>query len=602
MPVRPSIQCSFTKSGGAVAAAWEGSKTSVVVEYARPEPQLVMPRTSRDVLLVGVLATLVAVAVTWPTAARFGSAARIDSGDGRFSVWNIAWVGHALTTDPAQLWNANIFAPNAGALTFSEPNLVAGLLGTPVWLATRNAYATANFVMFAAFVLAAMAMFMLARHVTGSAVSSVAVAILYAFCPYALAHIPQIQLLMTFGPPLGLLAMHRFTEIPSLGRATQLGAALAVQGLACGYYGIYGGWAVALGLGWFGALSGQWRQPRYWAMVFVAIAVMATIVSPFFWPYAELRGHGLDRDLAQARIFRAGWRSYLASPLIGHQWLLGLLSSWREVLFPGVLPIGLTALAIGQSLMAPAAVRPSRKVLTFYLLLAVLALWGSFGPDAGLYRLLYELPLTSLLRAPARLGLFVTLALSVAAALGIATLDRTLDGAYRRVVLGGLVICAILARSSVGGLNLVAAPPAVRAYTWLSALPRGIVAEFPFFSGRERHRQTEYMLMSVRHWQPLINGYSDYMPEDAVAAMTALSSFPSTESIGALRIRQARYVTVHWGLYPPDDAERIHAWLRQSNDLISLLDATDVSLYQLAPARTDGNAPRQPLRSASLPR
>ena len=61
--------------------------------------------------------------------------------------------------------------------------------------------------------------------------------------------------------------------------------------------------------------------------------------------------------------------------------------------------------------------RLGRDVAGFYTALALIAFWASFGPDAGLYRLLFEtVPVFAFLRAPARMGIIVTLALVVLSA------------------------------------------------------------------------------------------------------------------------------------------------------------------------------------------
>ena len=77
-------------------------------------------------------------------AARLGSAGRVDSGDGRHGVWNVAWVAHALTTNPASLFDANIFSPHKQTLAYSEANIIAGIVAAPVWVATKNPYASYN--------------------------------------------------------------------------------------------------------------------------------------------------------------------------------------------------------------------------------------------------------------------------------------------------------------------------------------------------------------------------------------------------------------------------------------------------------------------------
>ena len=39
--------------------------------------------------------------------------------------------------------------------------------------------------------------------------------------------------------------------------------------------------------------------------------------------------------------------------------------------------------------------------------------------------------------------------------------------------------------------------------------------ELPYWATSiEFHRHAEYMLASTAHWQPLVNGYSDHIPQD----------------------------------------------------------------------------------------
>ena len=67
-------------------------------------------------------------------------------GDHQYSVWNVAWVAHALMTDPLHVFHANIFYPHRWTLLYSEANLAAGAIGLPIYWLTRNVFATHNFV------------------------------------------------------------------------------------------------------------------------------------------------------------------------------------------------------------------------------------------------------------------------------------------------------------------------------------------------------------------------------------------------------------------------------------------------------------------------
>ena len=86
-------------------------------------------------------------------------------------------------------------------------------------------------------------------------------------------------------------------------------------------------------------------------------------------------------------------------------------------------------------------------------------------------------------------------------------------------------------------------------YDSLARLPRGPVIEVPYWYERLAFpRHAEYMLTSTAHWQPLINGYSDHIPQDFRDTALPLSSFPSRESFGILEKLGARYAVFHLDL------------------------------------------------------
>lgn len=542
----------------------------------------------REVLIAAATAVAVTIALTWPIAPRLGSAGRVDSGDGRYSIWNVAWVAHALTTDPSRVYDANIFSPHRNTLAFSEANLVAGAIAAPVWLATKNPYAASNFVILTSFALTAFVTYALARRLTSSVPAAAVAAIGFAFCPYVFSHIPHVQLLMTFGLPLVLLLLHRFVDVPSPGRAAVLGGGLALAGLACGYYGIFAGLMAALGVVWFGVAAGRGRSARYWLMAALAAVVAAAIVLPFLMPYAAIQDQGFGRTLEEARLFSVRWRSYLASPMMLHRWMIPYLQawgSWREVLFPGFVILGLAAMAVWQTFgsRAAAPLIAPKSVVGFYVVVAALAAWASLGPDFGLYAVLYgTLPFFSLLRAPARFGVLVTLAAALLAGIGFANALQPLAG-RRRIWVLAAIVCIVFATHVVGPLALPAAPQPTEAHRRLAQLPAGVVAEFPYFVDRsDRHRHTEYMLMSTLHFKPLVNGYSDHTPDDVRRDMPKLAVFPGVEAWTVLHEHRARYVMIHWRLYPPGEGRRVRVLVGDlASCLRPIVDADSVSLYEI---------------------
>lgn len=542
---------------------------------------------------VGVTLAAVALAIyfTWPLALRPGSLGRLEMGDGQFSVWNVAWVAHALTTPGVDLFDANIFHPHRDTLAFSEPNVGAGALAAPAYLLTRgNPYAAHNSAVLIALGGAFIGMYLLARRLTGSAEASIIAAIVFAFCPFFFARTAHIQLMMTAPLPLALLAFHRFADTPTVRRAIALGIWLAIQALFCSYYGVLAGLLVGLGILVFAVVERRWREPRWWALALLAAAISVLTVLPVLLPFLQLQEEtGFGRSLADSQRWSADWRAYFASSAAGHDWMLPLIKRWNEVLFPGFTALAGGIAGIVVTLRTEGEGR-RRTIAIFYLLVLVLTFWSSFGPSAGLYSVFYyTIPVFSLLRAPARFGLAVTLALAVFTAMaGGAVFRRIPDPRRRRALAVGVALCAVAELSTT--VPYLPARDVPRAYKVLAAAERGAVVEFPFYyQPYDRYRQTLYMLGSTTHWQPLLGGYSDYIPRDVIEGGRILESFPNAAGFAWLQARGARYAVFHLGLYDRPGQEALRRRIEEHSEYLRPRWVRDsVLLYEIvgSPALT----------------
>ena len=551
-------------------------------------PDTIAARARGAAMACGVAFAL-AVIMTWPLAPGLARLGRTTTMDGLYGIWNVAWVAHAIVTRPTSLFDANIFFPHRDTLAYSESNVVAGVVAIPAWLLTHNAYAAHNSALLFAFASTFLGTWLLARHLSGHTVAAGIAAILFAFCPFFYSHSAHIQLLMAGGIPLSMLALHRLVDKPAPARGVALGIALAGQALACAYYGIFAGLMVGYGVVFLAVRRHLWRVPAFWIAVVIAAATAGAIVLPFVLPYLEMqRGSGFVRSLDDARRYSATWQSYLASPAHGHRPLLiaARQLGWRigEVLFPGILAIVLGVIGIAVSWRSDRrepAPGNDRETPMLYGTLGALAVWGSFGPAAGLYAVLYRIvPLFTFLRAPSRFGLLLVFVLAIFTSLA---LKRLLALAGRRAGLAAGALAAV----ALAELNVVPFPweralPVSTNYKVLAAMPRGAVAEFPFYGERVAYPlHAQYMVLSTTHWMPLVNGYSDYIPPDFRDAAFVLDSFPSNDTFAVLQKHRVRYIGIHWDMYGPR-ADEIRTKLKDYAQYLRPLgaDAT-MTLYEI---------------------
>jgi hypothetical protein len=543
--------------------------------------------TRRWLAALAIGAALAAL-LSYPTIVEPGSMTRFDSGDGRFSTWNVAWVAHALLDDPRHLFDANIFYPHPGALAYSEANLVAGAMAVPVYALTRNPVAAHNVVIYSVLVIAFVAMWALVFRLTGAFGPALVAATAFAFAPFVAARTAHMQLLMVFVFPVAMIALHRFVDAPGVRRGAILGLSLALAALSCGYYGIYAGLAVGLGSLWF---AFRHPSPRaYWSGLLVAVVVPIAIVGPVLRPYLVLRAEAGAREqinVEELRSYSADARAYLTSPSHAHRWITNAVGTGREVLFPGAIVTVLAATAlVRRRVRRPEAVpvtSTGKRRLTplgFYLLLGLLAAWASFGPDAGFYTLLsHSLPFMSFLRAPARIGIVVVFALAVLAGHGLARMTASRGRALASAVL----VVLVAAEVSAAPWPLRAVPPVPDAYRMLAQLPRGTVVDFHFPYRREAlFAHTRAMFWSMWHWQPLVNGYSDFIPADFAEIRVPINGFPDAESFRIMQARNVRYVVINLADYEPAHRAILMARFAPYQEHIRpVIESGDVLLYEI---------------------
>ena len=544
--------------------------------------------------LLGAAAIAFAVFMTWPLAAGLGSLGRTGvtndprfgtNGDGMFCLWNVSWVAHAVVANPLDVFNANIFHPHKNSLAYSEANLVAGVIGIPVWWTTRNPYATLNVVILLAFATAWLGMWYFVRYLTVNPWAAAVAATLYAFCPYVFAHTAHIQLMLTGGIPLAMLMLHRLADRPSPARGVALGAVLFVQALACAYYGIFAGLMVGYAVLFLTVSRSLSRNGRWWTCVALAAAVAVAGVAPFMLPFMEIQqSEGFVRTLDESAKFAANIRSYVVSSAYAHAWLTRAtepLGRWTEVMFPGFL----TLLLAAGGLFAAVTSRPTegarrdRETTLLYGSLGAITIWASFGPGAGLYSVLYHIPVFSFLRAPSRMAIVVVFCLAVVGALFA---RRVIGKGGRRAALVGAGMTAIAFAELATPMPWEPALSLPQEYAVLAKMPRGPLAEFPFYGGREAwHLHTQYMTFSTSHWLPMMNGYSDHTPPQFRKDSFVLDSFPSNDSFRVLEKARVRYIGIHWDMFGPRESEirgRLQPFLPY---LRTLADGPRVTFYEI---------------------
>jgi len=532
------------------------------------------------ILVIGGFVALSAL-MTYPLAFNLGSLGyKLQlPGDPQYSVWNVAWVAHALLTNPLHVLDANIFYPHRGTLIYSETNLIAGAIGVPAYALTNNPFAAHNFAVLMSFALSAIGMYALVRHLLQDRVAAIVAAIIFAYCPYAFAHLSHIQLLMTAGIPFTFLSFHRMVDRPTHARGLAFGATMGLQAFACAYYSVFLALTIPVSVAVTAWTKHLWRSRAHVKALLTAATTAVVVVTPLLLLYAELqRTTGFRRALTDATRYSASWSSYLTSSAYAARWIYPHLPPWTDVLFPGFLAL---VLALAMIPLSRGASPKVRQLAALYATIGAFALWESFGPDAWLYRVTYRVvPALTFLRAPSRFGVMVVFSLSVLAAIAVSRLRE------RRLLtrLGAVTLVVAAIAEHAVPVPWTATPAFDQAYTVLADQPYGAVVELPVYSHGANYFRTQYMVASTVHWKPLVNAYSDVIPLSFSNDRDTLATFPSRDAFKILEATGVRYVVFHLAEYSQDAA--LQRWLadalREFSPYLRLVEGSaDLALYEI---------------------
>ncbi len=259
-----------------------------------------------------------------PTPSRRASAASAASTPATATGASGAWPGCRMPWPPIRpaCSTRTSSSPHRDTLAYSENNIVAGVLGLPAYLLTGNPYATHNLSMLLGIGLAFVGAYALARYLTQDTGASIVAAIGFAFCPFLFARTAHIQLMLFFGLPIAMLAMHRLVDAPSAGRgvAPRPGPRGAGAGLR-----LLRHLRRAADRARPAVLRGDARpagaRPRYWLCGAIAAATAIAPVLPFFLPYVRVQGElGFTRSVEEAAYYSADLQAWLASSAWAHRW------------------------------------------------------------------------------------------------------------------------------------------------------------------------------------------------------------------------------------------------------------------------------------------
>jgi hypothetical protein len=483
----------------------------------------------------------------------------------------MAWSGHILLTDPAQLWNSNTFFPDPWSFAFSDTLLgyaPAGMIGH----GPEAALVRYNIMFVLAHALATLGAYALARQLGAGRIGAAVAGASYTYAPWLLSQAGHLHIVSNGGIPLALamLARGHGWSLRYGYRPERRHAGWALAGW------LVAAWQLSLGFGiglmfayllagivlvaaviWF---ARRWvvrpvKRP-FGGRLFLADllggllfgAVGALLAVPFF-KVAELHPNAA-RTIGDIAIFSPPASGFLTAPAESRIW--GQLHEGARAVLPWhpemtLLPgFALYALAAGGLFFSVWRVRHRLFLLAGVLVSMVLAMGTRFFGGTYTFVPLFEyLPGWNGLRTPGRLMLWATLFLGLLAAGAVtAFCARVRELAAERVPSWPgpwlrLATLLPLLLVVVEGLNVTPHPVVPQQPAAMRTVD-GPMLVLP----SSQNLDQPVMVWSTSRFQQMVNGGSGFTPETQAKVRDISVGFPDQPSIDHLRQLGVKNVVV----------------------------------------------------------
>ncbi len=425
-------------------------------------------RTSAILIAAWAGYSALAIAVTFPLVLHLSSRVPKDLED---SLWYVAalWWNAEVSPLSARWWDGFSFFPAVGSVAFSDHLLGASLIASPLQWLGASPITAYNLTFLASFPLCALSAHSLAFTRVRRHDAAVVCGLAYGFNPYRIAHLEHLELLLAFGMPLALAALHQYAVTRHLRWLLALAAALTVQALSASYYALFFALFAGLWVLWF-IRPCAWRD----ALRIMAAGLLSGLVLvPIAFGYSRIHEHhNLTRDFAEVLTYSADVSSFATASALSAIW--GWTSGWNggeRQLFPGLtitilVIVGMAAavrLATASCDRLAAFSRICRVVAACLVLVAISAtVAGPWRLDWGWLRLS-----VTVVHKPLSLAAFFALvAVALSPTMRAAFVQRSPLAFY---VVAALVLffCSLGPRPAFLGQQVLYEPP----YAWLMRLP-----------------------------------------------------------------------------------------------------------------------------------
>jgi len=497
--------------------------------------------------------------------------------DARLNAWILGWVQHAGLTDPSRLFDTNAFFPARNTLAGSEHMIGNALLTLPVRLFSESAIALHQIAMVLSFGLLGLTVFGFVLWAGRSPWAALLAGAAAMYMPWRFSEVGHLQLLSAQWIPLVWLLTTRLvmgegTRWDAIGLAVALGFQLLTS-FYLAYFVLFSSACLAA------AVAIQTPPTlRTWMRLATAYAVPTVVLIALSLPY--ISRYSAFRFASPKVIPQSTPPGLALSFLAPSPSLFADYDRLADVSF--YIPLVVCVLAVVPFAQRLLTRRPDReadpsehriRVASLGLLAAIV---GAFVLMLGRRLAIGEteipilatlfaklLPGFAQMRAEFRWGIVIGIAMPVLAGLGIALLDHRVRRSMR-LPLGIAIGAAVAINTPLFDLPVKAAwresTGILAAHQALAELPPGTTVELPwgFKPIHTASYGSRYMLASSFHWNPILNGYTAYLPASHFFLQRIAQGLPDAGAVARLR----RLTDLRWIIVHPTSAPMAKRWER----------------------------------------
>lgn len=494
-------------------------------------------------------------------------------------IWALGWDVHAFLHHPFSIFDANIFFPFKHTLAYSENVIGSAILAAPIIWITGNPMLAFNIIALLSIPLSAYGAYFLARRLGVSQAAAMLSGLIFGFAAPRFLRLDQFHLTTIQWVPFALAYLHGYFQTGAKRELRLAAAFFSLQALTSGH----GAAMLVLGMLLLigerlvrGEPPAILRRARDLGVVgSLALLPAALIYIPYRAAQVEV---GLRRVLDDWSVATS---SFFSSGSHFQTWLISRMPDWAwlkhepdALLFPGLLPIALAAAAFAVRSHPQSEARGS-DYRWLYLAIVLVTLWFAIAPPYGVWRWVYWLPGLNFVRVPSRFMLLGVLGLGVLAGLGFDRLMAARSPAVktRAAAMVGLLMLGEFAVLPLDVQPYRVDPPSVDTWLATQSAPFAVV-EVPLPDSysviTQERRNTLYMLHSLGHYQPIVEGYSGIQPPRYMDLHRKLVKFPDEVSLRAMLDLGVKYAVEHIDLIPPTERDEVAARYDKFKDWLTL--------------------------------